>query len=110
MFFPNQFGADIQHLDKLREYELLRIKKALGEEVEKLLLAVANYFLDKQKPHIFNPYDDQCVLLTSDTAFEDVCNSMEDAGAQNIKSLTVFEFYSKIAFFEKKADQLKSKV
>lgn len=109
IFFPSQFGTDIQYLDKLREYELLQIRRAMGEKIDTLMLAVANYFLAKQKPHIFNPFDEECVLISSDKAFEDICNSMEDAGAQKVKELTVFEFYSKIAFFEKKVDQLKTK-
>jgi hypothetical protein len=110
LFYPAQFGTDIQFIDKMREYELLMNRQVLGEKVDQLLINIADYFLQLQKPHVFNPFDENCVLIQNEKSFEDVCNSMEDNGIQNVKSLTVFEFYGKLVFLEKKAEKLKSKL
>jgi hypothetical protein len=110
IFFPALFGTDIQYLDRTREHELLLNRQALGEPVDQLLVNVADYFLRMQKPQVFNPFDENCILIQNDKSFEEVCNSMEDNGIQNVKSLTVFEFYSKLIFLEKKAEKMKSKL
>ena len=72
-----------------------------------LLDSIYKYFLDRNKPMCFNPYDESCVLINGEKEFEEVCNSMEDSGAKNVKESTVFEFYSKIQYLETKARRLK---
>lgn len=81
----------------------------MGEPVDVLLKNVAEFFLEKQKPVIFDPNNEECALVNSDRAFEEVIASMEDNGVMNVKELTVFEFYSKIKYFEKKAEAMKAK-
>ncbi|MEI8142828.1 MAG: hypothetical protein WCG90_08180 [Chitinophagia bacterium] len=86
------------------------IRQALGEEVTKQIKAVENYFIEKQSPWVFNPYEENCILVVNDKTFEEVCAGMEDSGIMNPKDLSTFEFYSKIAYLNKKAEKINSKL
>ena len=97
-------------MERIREYTALTIKEALGEKVADQIKSVEDYFLSKQKPWVFNPYDDDCVLVINDKTFEEICSGMEESGVGNPKELTTFEFYSKIAYLNKKAEKLNSKL
>ena len=105
--FPQYFGTDVDYIDKLREFELLKLKKYLGEEVDKRLVAINEYFLKLSAPKVFNPFDTQCILIENDRQFEDICNSIFDDLKTDIKTKSVFEFYSTISYLEKKAEKLK---
>lgn len=109
VYFPEYFGEDIPYLDKIREYYYLKVRRSLGENVDRMMEAVAEFFLERQKPTIFDPNNENCTLIGSDRHFEEVVASMEDNGMHGVKELTVFEFYSKIAYYEKKAKALKDK-
>ncbi len=87
----------------------MKIRKTLGEPVDETLAAIAEYFLERDKPNTFDPRDENCVTIEADKSFEEVCASMEDNGIQNVKSLSCYEWYAKIQYFEKKAEALKSK-
>lgn len=100
--FPAWFGQDINHIDKLREFELLKLKKHLGEDVDKTLEIIYEYFISISKPKVFNPYSDECVLVENDKQFEEVCNSIQESGL-SVSDATVFEFYSKIKYLEKRS-------
>lgn len=102
--FPSYFGADINHIDRIREYELLKLRKYLGEPVDDLLLAVTDYFITASTPKTFNPYDERCVLVQNDKQHEDLCNGIEESGL-NVRDATVFEFYSKVQYLEKRSRQ-----
>lgn len=97
-------------MDKIRDYHSLNIREALGEDVKGLIKAIEDYFVDKQKPWVFNPYEEDCILVINDKTFEEICAGMEDSGINNPKELTTFEFYSKIAYLNKKAEKLNSKL
>lgn len=94
----------------IRQHELVKIEKELGEKnVDELYNRIIEYFLQKSKPHIFDPHDENCVVFMYDREIEELCISMEENGINNPKDLTVFEFYSRIRYYEKKAIELKSK-
>lgn len=110
IYFPSYFGSDIGYIDKLREMYLYRIEKALGiKGADKSLGAVYEYFLEVNKPKVFNPFDERSVLINSEKEFEEVCYSMEESGVTDVKESTVFEFYSKLQYLERKAQKIKSK-
>lgn len=54
----------------------------------------------------FNPPDlfrgSGRVLIQVDKAFENLCTVLEEAGINAPKKLSVYEFYSKVEYFEKK--------
>lgn len=107
IYFPAFFGTDVEYIDKLREFELLKLQKYLGEAVDDKLLKVYEYFLKINAPKIFNPFDADCILIENDRQFEDICNTIFDDLKQDIKEKSVYEFYSTISYLEKKAAKIK---
>lgn len=81
-----------------------------NEKDAKALDAIYDYFLKRNTPLCFNPYDENSVLVHGEKEFEEICNSMEDSGIEGVKECTVFEFYSKVQFLEKKIQKMKSHV
>jgi hypothetical protein len=75
--------------------------------VASALKEIYEYFLDRGKPLCFNPYDDRSVLINGEKEFEDICNSMEDSGVIGVRESTVFEFYSKVQYLERKIQKMK---
>jgi hypothetical protein len=108
--FPQYFGADVDYIDKLREFELLKLQQYLGEEVNLRLMAINEYFLKLNAPKVFNPFNESCILIENDRQFEDICNSIFDDLKTDIKAKSVYEFYSTISYLEKKAEKLKEAI
>lgn len=57
----------------------------------------------------FNPYEQDNILLSRERDFMDMVTSMEENGVNHPIELTEFEFYSKIAYYQKKYQKLMSK-
>jgi hypothetical protein len=100
----------VDYIDKLREFELLKLQQYLGEEVNLRLMAINEYFLKLNAPKVFNPFNESCILIENDRQFEDICNSIFDDLKTDIKAKSVFEFYSTISYLEKKAEKLKEAI
>lgn len=82
----------------------MKLRKYLGDPVEEMFLKVCEYFIEINAPKVFNPYDERCVLVEYDSKHEDLVNGVEEAGL-NVRDATVFEFYSKVHYLEKRARQ-----
>lgn len=54
------------------------------------------------EPKDFKANSPDNILNEMDISFENVCTALEEAGVNNPKKLTVFEFQSKIIYFESK--------
>lgn len=70
---------------------------------------ICEYFLDQSKPQVFNPHDSHNVILEHDKSFEAVLISLSENGI-NTEKLTIFEFYTRIEFLEKKYQKQKANV
>lgn len=60
---------------------------------------VCDYFIDINKPKSFIPGDN--AVIEYEKGQQSILSSMEESGI-NTKDLTVFEFYSRIEYLEKK--------
>lgn len=78
------------------------------EDNHPLLKQIADYFLNMSKPKCFNPYSEDNILIAEEKEFEEICNSMEDNGVNNVRESTVFEFYAKVQYLEKKIQKMKN--
>ena len=67
------------------------------------LIKYADYFLEVNKPKDFAPYNSDNVLIAQEQEFESMVASLEENGVNNAGNLTVFEFYSRIKFYEKRS-------
>lgn len=59
--------------------------------------------LEQNLPKNFNPEDPANILKKQLSVYSDICITLESYGCQNPKNLTVFDFYSRIKYYEKKA-------
>ena len=77
-----------------------------NEALHEQMKDVCEYFMEANKPRNFNPRSSGSVVVEFDKSFENMCSSMQESGITP-DSLTVFEFYSKIEYFEKKYEKVK---
>lgn len=91
-------------MNTYRKYLELKCELAVNPTDEKLkeMDTVIKFFINRQKPYKFNPYDTDNILMIHEKQFEDLCCSMEENGVANPKELTEFEFYSRLKYYEKK--------
>lgn len=64
--------------------------------------------MNQSKPKCFNPFSEENFLIAEEREFEELCNAMSDNGVIEVKQSTVFEFYSKVHYLEKKIQSLKN--
>ncbi len=64
----------------------------------------ADYFLEINKPKDFNPFVENC-LIKMEVEFESTCASLEENGIKGASDMTVFEFYSRCKYFDKKSQK-----
>lgn len=82
---------------------MLRIELDEGNiEVLDELLRIKDFITGGISPKNFNPFDPHNDLLKHEKDFEGLVSSLEEAGIHGVKSMTVFEFYSRMEYFEKK--------
>lgn len=70
------------------------------------LNVLKEYFLNQNRPHKFNPYEADNILMTLEQTFEELVNTMQENGSIDPKSMTEFEWYSKIRFLDKKYKEM----
>lgn len=68
------------------------------------IVRYADYFLEANKPKDFNPFAENC-LIQMEQEFEGMVAALGENGIVNASELTVFEFYSRIKYFEKKSSK-----
>lgn len=75
---------------------------------EQLIKAIENadeYLLSLIEPKDYDRNNHESAIVKMDISFEKLCTSLEELGVRNPKELTLFEFESKIAYFEEKKDK-----
>lgn len=72
----------------------------LGREINRH----AEWFLEANKPKDFNPFTEN-VLIRMEQEFESMAAALSENGIQNAADLTVFEFYSRVKYFEAKSQK-----
>jgi hypothetical protein len=83
---------------------LLRDNLESLEESKKIDLLIAEMI----SPKNYSNTDPQNIVLTQKKAFDDLCTILESHGCVAPKKLTVFEYYSKLKFYEKKKKAIES--
>ena len=79
------------------------------EEVKrqyKTILSIEQYLIDINPPESYS--NKEGALIRMDKSFENLCAHMEASGVKDPKSLSVYEFYSRVEFLEKKNNPKKS--
>ena len=68
------------------------------------IVKYSDYFLEANRPKDFNPFAEN-VLIVMEQEFESMVAALSENGVVNASELTVFEFYSRIKYFEKKSSK-----
>ena len=74
-----------------------------SEKYEKVVRSIDDHLMSMNEPGNFADGSSENVMLQMDLSFERLCTSIEEAGIKEPKKLTVFEFNSKLDYFEAKA-------
>lgn len=77
-------------------------KKEDSDRHKKVVESIDDYLLSLNPPNDFSANSPNNIIRDMELSFEKLCASMEEAGINSPKTLTVFEFYSRIDFFESK--------
>ena len=77
-----------------------------NEEAINQMQDICEFFMEQGKPHQFNPRATDNILVKNEKSFENILASMQEAGIKT-EQLTVFEFYSRIEYFEDKYAKVK---
>lgn len=82
----------------------MKVKIALDEAkpTDEQFKEMLQYFMDLQKPYVFDPRDEVNILRKLDTDFEETVNVMEDQSHYEPKNLTEYSYYHKMRFLHKK--------
>lgn len=88
------------------EVKIELIKNPENSEALERMKNVCEYFMEQGRPKQFNPNAHDNVVIQHEKSFENILVSMQELNVQTDK-LTVFEFYSKVEYFENKYAKLK---
>lgn len=94
----------MNYLEKLKKYLIARVNFELTADPQYMAEIVkhSEYFLESNKPKSFAPYDTNNELIRLEKEFENMSAALSENGIQNASELTVFEFYSRVGYFERK--------
>jgi hypothetical protein len=85
------------------------IYKGRSKETEELIKRIDEWQIAQIKPRNYNEFDVDNYIKRMELSFENVCASMEDLGVKDPGRLTIFQFYTRIEYFEKKKLKQQSK-
>lgn len=106
MSFPEEFGSSSQ----ANYYEqLVRKMRAQADFMRtrdeakiKIIKEISDTQIDLLTPKNFDNNDSANYVLQIEKNFESLCATLEENGVMNPRSLTVFEFYSRVRYFKEK--------
>ena len=92
-------------MEKLKNYLKKRIEFELTGDVAILpaLYNFRDYFLEQSRPKSFNPFNNENELIRLDQQFESISAALEENNVSNVANMSMFEFYSRVKYFEKKS-------
>ncbi|HRE52228.1 MAG TPA: hypothetical protein PK339_12450 [Flavitalea sp.] len=108
MTFPEYFSDDLQYLDELRQYILLKTEVAAGEKKEEELILAADKLFN-YKPIVFDPYDPGNALKQGEEQLADMIATLEDNGTTDASSMTEWAFYHRCRYLKKKFAAMEGK-
>lgn len=81
-----------------------------SEKYNEIIKSIDEYLMSFHIPDVFDVRSSQNVIKSIDESFQSLCASLEANGTTGAADLTVFEFFSRIEYYEKKyRDQLRAK-
>ncbi len=89
----------------MKKYLRAQINYNITEDPQYLteIIRYSNWFLDHNKPKSFSPMNKENDLIKQEQEFESMCAALEENGVKDAKDMTVYQFYSRIKYYEKKS-------
>lgn len=78
------------------------IREGRSPEIQELIKNVEDWQLSLMTPKNFDNNDVDNYIRRIELSFEALCASIEDLGVARPGELTIFQFYNKLLYFEKK--------
>lgn len=106
VIFPDKFGDDSANF----YYQLARKTRLLCQEImhgkspetsEEINL-IDRWQIEQSLPKNFDSTDPDNYIKRIELSLESLCTSMEELGVNRPQELTLFQFYTKLIYFEKK--------
>lgn len=69
-------------------------------QIEGELQKIEKYIAELNKPQNFIPNDPENAVVALEMGYENLCSMLALNGISNVKTLTVFEFYSHIKYYK----------
>lgn len=105
-YFPEYFSDDalVNLLAQLQQKNALQLQYLLTEENAILprVTEIEKHLLSTAAPQNFDLNDPKNAVYQHESAFEALCTQLEDAGAQSVATLSVFSFYHKVRYYDRK--------
>lgn len=79
-----------------------QVTKGRDAKVEQAIAAITSWQLDLIAPKNFETADPDNYVKRIELSFENICTALEELGVKDPATLTVFQFYNKVVYFEKK--------
>ena len=79
-----------------------QVTKGRDAQVEQMIRSITAWQLDLIAPKNFETADPDNYVKRIELSFENVCTALEELGVKDPAELTVFQFYNKVVYFEKK--------
>ena len=113
-FFPSRYsdGGNVNIFSELKR-ETIAIHQSIiadfeeryedRNKLEKVIRSIEDYILSRNPPRNFIDNSSDNSLIQMDLSFGKLCASLEEAGIKEPKNLTVFDFNTKLDYFQEKA-------
>lgn len=90
-----------------KAYAQIKLIRAIAKRTDdpalrRLVRDIEEYQVALITPKNFDGDDPENFIKNLESSFEAICTSLEELGVHKPHELTVFQFYSKIQYFEKK--------
>jgi hypothetical protein len=110
LYFPKWFslGNNI-FIEYYKDYLTVKADLIIQPENKEALTRmkeICEYFIEEGKPKLFDPRSSQNIVIQHEKSFEHIIASIQELGISTEK-ITIFEFYTKIEYFENKYSKLK---
>lgn len=77
-----------------------------SQEIYSKIAAIYNSLQTDNSPNVFNHEKEECILTQLDKNFVSMCCAMENNGSSNPHHYTVIEFYAKLDYLKRSAQEI----
>lgn len=110
-YFPYEVDDNLNYYESLRNISELKIEDLLNpdEETKSKIERIEDFFISQMSPVNFRTVNETNLILEREKGFEKLCASMFEAGMQNSRELSMYDFRIRLEYFRERSDEFKNK-